>query len=225
MARIARVLHEIAPDVIGLQEVYRPQAETLAAELGMGLVMGAVREGGPHGAYGNAVLSRLPVVRARAFDLSQRGREPRGGVWADLALGGLGLRLFNVHLGLRIGERAAQVAQLVDEHVGLAGAAGPRLLLGDLNEWFPGAVGRLLRREFQGGRVQRTHPSPVPLFALDRIYWDLALQAGRVHVHRSPLARIASDHLPVVGRFRFALAPAPAVAAAPALDGRRERAG
>ena len=38
------------------------------------------------------------------------------------------------------------------------------------------------------------------MFALDRIYWDLDLEGREFHVHRSRLARVASDHLPVVAR-------------------------
>ena len=40
LARIARVLGEIDADVVGIQEIYRPQAEALAAELGMTMEMG-----------------------------------------------------------------------------------------------------------------------------------------------------------------------------------------
>ena len=54
-----------------------------------------------------------------------------------------------------------------------------------------------------GPRIRRTHPAPLPLFPLDRIYWDRALQADGFHVHRSRLARVASDHLPIVARLRL----------------------
>ena len=37
---------------------------------------------------------------------------------------------------------------------------------------------------------------------IDRIYWDVELQGEEFHVHRSRLARVASDHLPVVARVR-----------------------
>jgi endonuclease/exonuclease/phosphatase family metal-dependent hydrolase len=43
LARIARVLGEIDADVVGIQEIYRPQAEALAAELGMTMEMGVTR--------------------------------------------------------------------------------------------------------------------------------------------------------------------------------------
>ena len=113
------------------------------------------------------------------------------------------LHLFNVHFGLRIRERAAQVAQLVREHILHADLTGPRVVVGDLNEWFPGAVGRALRQELAGPRRRRTHPSPMPFFALDRIYWDRELHGETFHAHRSRLARVASDHLPVVARLQL----------------------
>jgi len=57
LARIARVLREINADVVGIQEIYRPQAETLAADLRMNMAMGVTRHfaGVP---YGNAILTR-----------------------------------------------------------------------------------------------------------------------------------------------------------------------
>jgi endonuclease/exonuclease/phosphatase family metal-dependent hydrolase len=206
--RIVEVLTEIGPDAVGLQEVYEEQAEGIAHSLGMRVVMGvtAHRRGG---AYGNAVLSRFGIHGASTFDLSFRAREPRGGVRVDLALGPATLHLFNVHFGLAVRERAEQVVQLVRQHVLGEWVAGPRVVVGDLNEWFPGAVGRTLAREFHGPRIRRTHPAPIPLFALDRIYWDHHLQADGFHVHRSPLARVASDHLPVVARLRIDASPRP----------------
>jgi endonuclease/exonuclease/phosphatase family metal-dependent hydrolase len=120
----------------------------------------------------------------------------------DLHVAGRPLHLFNVHFGLKIRERVEQVASLVREQILNAELAGPRVLMGDLNEWFPGPVGRALRRELHGPRSRRTHPAPLPLFALDRIYWDRDLQSEGFRVHRSRLARVASDHLPVVARLR-----------------------
>jgi endonuclease/exonuclease/phosphatase family metal-dependent hydrolase len=204
--RIADVIREIDADLIGVQEVFRPQALGLAERLGVEVAMGPTRErdGQP---YGNAILTRLAVRGSRTFDLSRPDREPRGGIRLDLALAdGLLLHLFNVHFGLKIRERAAQVRTLVREHILHDELTGPRVVVGDLNEWFwfPGAVGRTLRRELHGPRIRRTHPAPLPLFPLDRIYWDRDLAADGFHVHRSRLARVASDHLPVVARLRMA---------------------
>lgn len=41
------------------------------------------------------------------------------------------------------------------------------------------------------------------LFPLDQIFWDAPLRGERLHVHRSRLARVASDHLPIVARLRL----------------------
>jgi endonuclease/exonuclease/phosphatase family metal-dependent hydrolase len=52
-------------------------------------------------------------------------------------------------------------------------------------------------------RLRRTHPALFPLFALDRIYWDIDLEGDELRAHRSRLAKVASDHLPLVARLRL----------------------
>jgi endonuclease/exonuclease/phosphatase family metal-dependent hydrolase len=202
LSRIGLVLKEINADLIGIQEVYLPQAEALAGSLGMHVAMGATRihAGLP---YGNAVFTRFAIEASYTFDLTRPARQPRGGIRLDLLVGGRMLHLFNVHLGLKIRERAEQVEALVRDQVLNLELVGPRVVMGDLNEWFPGRVGRTLRRELHGPRIRRTHPAPLPLFPLDRIYWDRDFHAEGFHVHRSRLARVASDHLPVVARLRL----------------------
>ena len=202
LSRIADVLREIGADLVGIQEIFWPQAESLAAELGMHMAMGVTRhrEDVP---YGNAVLTRFGVHGSRPFDLTRPPREPRGGIRLDTVVGERVLHVFNVHFGLKIRERAEQVESLVREHILGGDLSGPRVVIGDLNEWFPGAVGRTLRRELHGPRIRRTHPAPLPIFPLDRIYWDRELHADGFHVHRSRLARVASDHLPVVARLHL----------------------
>jgi endonuclease/exonuclease/phosphatase family metal-dependent hydrolase len=203
LERIADVLREIDADLVGIQEVLRPQADALADRLEMELAMGptAKRSGLP---YGNAVLSRLPIHGSHTFDLSWASREPRGGIRLDLTMSQGLLHVFNVHFGLKVRERASQVRILVRDHILHRDLTGPRIVIGDLNEWFPGPVGRLLRSELHGPRIRRTHPAPLPIFPLDRIYWDRHLVSDGFRVHRSRLARVASDHLPVVARLRMA---------------------
>ena len=207
--RIARVIAEMSPDVVGLQEVVREngvahadQAVYLASALGMQVVMGETRRFGS-GTYGNAVLTRLPVLGSVRCDLSCDGREPRGCLRVDLDLDHTAVHVFNCHFGLAFRERRAQLA-LLGSFLQAADCEGPRLLVGDFNEWHRGPVTRGLRRVFSSPmrRMRRTHPALFPLFRLDRIYWDVELQGEEFHVHRSRLARVASDHLPVVARLR-----------------------
>lgn len=200
--RILDILRQIDADVVGVQEIYEAQAEYLARELSMRLVTGTtVRR--PDGACGNAILTRLGLQGVATFDLSVESREARGGIRAELDFNGRTFHVLNVHLGLRQRERATQVQWLVERHVLGDLRSSPRIVIGDLNEWFPGRVGRTLRREFTSLRSRRTHPALLPLWSLDRIYWDQAFHGESLRVHRSRMARVASDHLPLVATLRF----------------------
>jgi endonuclease/exonuclease/phosphatase family metal-dependent hydrolase len=80
------------------------------------------------------------------------------------------------------------------------------VLMGDFNEWFPFRRQLLLLNRLLGKISTRpTYPSRYPILALDRIWVrpKQALQAAKIH--NSPLARIASDHLPL--KARIATAP------------------
>ncbi len=222
--RIAEVVREMAPGIVGLQEVVRgagrghaDQAGYLARVLEMDLVMGETRLH-DDGVYGNAVLTRVPVLGSQRHDLTQGAREPRGCLRVDLSVDGTAIHLFNCHLGLALRERRRQLTLLAGFIGASARLAGPRVLMGDFNEWHPGPVTRRLRREFVSRmrRVRRTHPAVFPIFALDRIYWDADLEGEELRVHRSRVSRIASDHLPVVARLRVRHRerPAPALVAA-----------
>lgn len=198
--RIGDVLGEVGADIIALQEVFQRQAWALADATGTAVVFGATRRLA-HGLYGNVCLSRFPLVGHARYSLTCHPFEPRGCLRADLDVGHEApLHVLNVHLGLRYRERIHQVRRLA-RLFARARLPGPRVLLGDFNEWFNGHASRLLREEFggpNGGRRRRlaTHPSPLPVFPLDRIYHDATIRVVRVGVHRSRLARVASDHLP-----------------------------
>jgi endonuclease/exonuclease/phosphatase family metal-dependent hydrolase len=74
------------------------------------------------------------------------------------------------------------------------------LVMGDLNEWRGrhGAI-RFLDRRLGPSAAARTFPSWMPVLSLDRIYAGGPAELRDVDVFRSPLARLASDHLPLVG--------------------------
>jgi endonuclease/exonuclease/phosphatase family metal-dependent hydrolase len=77
----------------------------------------------------------------------------------------------------------------------------PVLLMGDINEWFVwGHALRMLVTHFSAAPAPRTFPSRLPVFARDRIWMHPAARLLDGTVHRSMLARVASDHLPLVAR-------------------------
>jgi endonuclease/exonuclease/phosphatase family metal-dependent hydrolase len=149
------------------------------------------------GHYGNAVLTRLPVQSLRRHDISLAGREPRGAIDLCLSCSSREFRLVATHLGLRPGERRQQVLQL--NRLFSSRSSGVDVILGDLNEWLPGSRAlQALRRVFRPAPAPATFPARRPIVALDRILVRPALALGMLRVHRSPLARMASDHLPLV---------------------------
>lgn len=201
--RILDVLREIDGDVVALQEVEARDggADMLAwlgKQTGMEAIAGTtlIRHDGH---YGNGLLTRLPIRSRLLTDLSWRGREPRGAITADLELNGHGdcLRVVATHLGLRPAERRDQVTRLIKLFTDV-----PReraVLLGDLNEWFLwGRPLRRLHRYFKHTPHVATFPSGWPVLALDRVWTHPRSLLRRLAVHRTPLARVASDHLPLV---------------------------
>ncbi len=218
-ARIVEVLREINADIVALQEVLsisdsehqEDQSHFIAHHLGLEFRLGENRQ--LHGgAYGNVVLSRFPIVAAYNYDISIVGREQRGCLRVDVALGGgRVLHVYNVHLGTSFFERRRQARRLLEEEIlGSDQLPGPRILLGDFNEWLRGLASRLLAEHFQSADIRlhlesrRTYPGLWPLLHLDHIYFDEALVLQNASLHRSRTAMIASDHLPIVADFRLA---------------------
>jgi endonuclease/exonuclease/phosphatase family metal-dependent hydrolase len=209
--RIADVLCAVDADIIALQEVLsvggaaaeRDQAHYLASKLGMQLALGAVRELGG-GLYGNVILSRFPISDRRLSDLTVRRREERGCLRADLAMPDGALHVFNVHLGTSFLERREQARMLLrSEALEYEGRVGPRLVMGDFNEWTAGLTTRLLRARFQSLDVRerllraRTYPGLFPILHLDHVYHDPQLRVISARLHRTSLSLLASDHLPL----------------------------
>ena len=214
--RVGEVLREVDADIIALQEVgdYRgvtpreDQPEHLARRLGLHMAFGpnVVRNGRR---YGNAILTRLPILKSRNYDLSVGRHEPRGALRCDLDLGeGRALHVFCLHLGLSIRERRRQEALLLSSDI-LRDAvrADPVVVCGDFNYLGPGAVRGLVRQAIHDVALElrhrvRTYPSRMPLLRLDRIYVDAGVKPLALQSHRTPLAALASDHLPLVMRFQ-----------------------
>ncbi len=200
-ARVARVLREMKADIIALQEVplggsHWPNVLAMLQDaVGLVAVEGYTFSVGGR-RFGNAILSRFPIVATRRIDISFGSREPRGALDADIYCHGHLLRIIATHLGLRAAERRAQINKLLQT---FDTGEMPVILLGDVNEWF--VWGRTLRRlvsHFQSVPAPATFPARWPVFALDRIWIRPRHRLVQVQVHASRIARMASDHLPLV---------------------------
>ncbi|KAA9130553.1 endonuclease [Marinihelvus fidelis] len=206
--RIRKVLQEIDADVVALQEVELfHEHPGLLDELTRGSEWRAIHDvtlRRSSGHYGNAVLTRLPVLAMERVDLSWPGREPRGALVLRLDSGHGVIGFVATHLGLRPAERREQVRRLLAtmERLDADGDEGcPLVLAGDLNEWLLwGRPLRWLRRRFLPTPSPATWPASRPVFALDRIWVSPRSRLVSIDVHDSPLARRASDHRPLVAR-------------------------
>ena len=183
--RVASVLRELDADIVALQEVAAPDvlAELVSAQHLFGETMPG---------YGNAVLSRLPMRHVAALDLRVEGREPRGALHVKITRESGVLHVIAAHLGLEARERRYQTRAIIR----YAEKLSPLLVLGDFNEWRPLGL-RTLAAAFGRTPPLRTFPARVPLLPLDRIFLRAPGERRHWNVHKSVLARVASDHLPL----------------------------
>ena len=227
--RIIEILQGHNADIVLLQEVDegapRSNELNLAKELADALNY-------PHyalghnvtlkkGWYGNATLSRFPIIRERNIDLTVGIHKRRGCQHTTLDLGGdpenpLPLDVFNLHLGLSARERQKQAGillrskeyQSLDLHT-------PCLIGGDFNDWRS-----LLRALFVEGlffkcatdqknsegkpKAIKTFPSFSPKGGLDRLYYrGDYIELLEVKRCSFKVSKIASDHLAIIADFEI----------------------
>jgi endonuclease/exonuclease/phosphatase family metal-dependent hydrolase len=223
LPRLATVLAAADADVICLQEVDRhfgprsenvDQALLLARALDMQLAWGpAIDEprpdGQPRGEYGNALLSRLPILVSDVHRLPGGG-EPRAALRTMIELDGGALWVTTTHLSRKSGDRAAQVAALADLHTAPMETG---IVVGDFNT-SPDAP------ELAGLRAKFADAWELANERDDRASWRFwQHDEGHTHPARSPHRRIdqawvtagvavtaaevmdgagSSDHLPLV---------------------------
>ncbi len=203
--RTGRVIHEIDADVIALQEADKRFGDRtglldlvrLEREAGLTAVPipGQLKA---HGWHGNVVLFRRGSVRD-VHQVKLPGLEPRGAVVAEIELeaGGI-IRIVAAHFGLLRRSRTRQVRAILD--IMNDRRETPTLLMGDLNEWRLNDRSALAMFETAFGELPPavpSFPSRLPLLALDRLISNRKDILSPVIAHDTPLARLASDHLPI----------------------------
>ena len=222
VGRVAAVIAQRQPDIVALQELdvcrartgVVDQAHAIAQRLGMHFHFNAaftVEEE----RYGDAILTAAPhgVIKAGPLPtLPIRGLEPRGALWLELEIDGRRLQVLNAHLGLVPHEQRAQAIALAgaDWAGGRKASDPPMILLGDFNATPHAQVYRTFaaryadaRRQAPGPGLTPTFPSRLPMLAIDHVFLEGKVRATRAHTLSGPLARVASDHLPLVVDFEF----------------------
>jgi endonuclease/exonuclease/phosphatase family metal-dependent hydrolase len=211
--RVVDVLTQTGADIALLQEVAdnmpRSHRHDQAALLSQALAMPYVAYGPEHrfriGGYGNAILSRWPLSNVSRVDLTIGKRKKRGALKARARVRiGQHWRtvvLINLHLGLAGSERALQLERFLESHpFAHLHRRTPIVLGGDLNDVW-GSLGPrfLVPTGFKrAGALTNTFPAALPLRPLDGVFVRGDLRARHAGIPLGPLARRASDHLPLV---------------------------
>lgn len=199
--RTLAVIEELGADVVALQEVderfgtRRAVLDRKALEGGGWQIASRSTKPSSMGWHGNALLVRdgIEVVQVEVETLPRL--EPRGAVRAQLRSGGQQICVTSMHLDLSGLARKRQFAHLCNN----SRAPGlPAVMLGDCNEWIRPIGGeRGLAAHWDMVEAGRSFPARRPLLALDRLMHTPHWELEHAEVHTSPLARQASDHLPI----------------------------
>lgn len=214
--RVVGVIEHENPDVICLQEVTRSthrtrrddQPKILTTHFAMSAHVFQMNVHYRHGGYGNLIISRWPVMESYHVCLRWGRWKPRGAQIVVLDTPEGPLQLANWHLGLRDRERHWQVGKLLS-HPPFAERTGlPTMIVGDFNDWNNSlAAAALAELGFEEASRPasrfRTFPAILPLLAVDKAFFRRGVRLTEARVVRTPLARRASDHLPLVVDFRL----------------------
>ncbi len=219
VGRIAAVIAAEEPDIVCLQEVDVGRARTggvdqahrIAERLGMKsrfhAALRVVEE-----EYGDAILTALPETLVKAGPLPGYPRipqlEPRGALWVEIEVApGRRLQVLNTHLGLVPKEQQIQAAEIAGAAwLGSGLRRGPLALVGDMNAPPRSVVYRTFASKLADAEKARpkrteriaTFPSQAPVLRIDHVFVGEGVTVTGMHVSATPLARVASDHRPLV---------------------------
>lgn len=220
VARIAAVIAEHRPDIVCLQELdvgrarsnHIDQARQIADELSMSVhfnpAMAIETE-----LYGDALLTPWPERLVKKGPLPSvrgiPGLEPRGAIWVEIMIEGRKLNVFNTHLGLVPREQRLQAQALVGkEWIGHPDCAGPVILTGDFNATSITRPYQVIvaclddaQRRLNLKPSLKTFPSSFAAIRIDHVFVSSHIEVRGALVPSSPLARTASDHLPLIVDF------------------------
>jgi len=209
LQRIADVIRQEKPDIVGLQEVDRGVKRTegkdeiaeLAkmTEMHFAFAHNLDYQGGQ---YGVAILSRFPIgkIDHRKYE-NRRVAERRGMLRVELNVHGRTVNFVTTHLDYQYADsRLFETEQLLSF---LADVKGPLIVTGDFNDEPAGSSYKMMAGQFEDAWIRSrakgeglSYPSDKPVKRIDYIFTRSAtgLKAKRAWVVNT----LASDHLPVM---------------------------
>lgn len=228
LTKVGSVIRNASADIIGLNEVrgngadgytarasaYTAQAEFLANYLGFHCYFGRSCYIGRSNPYGNAILSRYPIIEARVIPIpdladprDMRNYEPRSITRCVIEIPAdenskLNIAVYISHFGLH--EREAEVAVSTIKGI-LKDEELPFVLMGDFNltpestfmEYFYNEL--TPTDELMPENERCTFPSDAPDSKIDYIFTSTDVKPVSANVIRA----IASDHCPIVADIEF----------------------
>lgn len=153
------------------------------------------------GWFGNLIVSRYPILRGLVHNLETKPElEPRNALDVLIAAPQGNLRLIGTHLSLSVFERWSEAHNLLHlMHSVEKEERYPLFLMGDINEWqYPSRLIRFLGSIMKPLPCRATFPSFLPLFKLDRAWFDAPRLNVTAHRLDSRDVRLLSDHLPLL---------------------------
>jgi endonuclease/exonuclease/phosphatase family metal-dependent hydrolase len=214
LLRIAGVINQQRPDLVGLQEVDRnvrrtenkDQIAALSTLTGMEFAF-APNLDYQGGKYGVAILSRFPIKESvhRMFE-NRRETERRGMLSTQIELDGRTINFVTSHLDYQYEDgRLFETEQLLKF---LAGTKGPLIVVADLNDVPEGSAYKLMRTVFADVWITSraegdgfSYPADSPLKRIDHIFYRSGdgIRAKKAWT----VTTLASDHLPVVAELEI----------------------
>jgi len=220
--RIAKVISQYEPDVVALQELDVGRARSGGHDQAMLIAERLNMEHHFHASmqiaeeqFGDAILSSYPMRLIKKGKLSRQPRfsfmESRGAIWVEIDFHGTSLQIINTHLGLNKKERLLHTKELLGEQwLQNSQSKGPVILCGDFNA-FPGSKvlnlfqNTLVNVQKQAGwiRYRSTWFGRFPFVCLDYIFVAPDFEVSQVEIGDSILARLASDHRPLLTEIKI----------------------
>lgn len=214
LQRIADVINNEHPDLVGLQEVDRGVKRTEGRdEIAELAKMTNMRYAFAHnldyqgGQYGVAILSRFPIgaIDHRKYE-NRREAERRGMIRVEVDVGGKTINFVTTHLDYQYGDgRLFEAEQMLKF---LQDIKGPMIVVGDFNDEPAGTAYKLMLTGFEDAWLRSraktgglSFPADKPVKRIDYVF---TRQSDRIKAKKAWVVNtLASDHVPVVAELEI----------------------